>query len=79
MQVVACEGAPALALNVYDLPSIEQVVHWMHASLGYPAASTWIKACQAGNFDRFSFANTKYIRRYYPKNDKTPAGHMTRQ
>ena len=45
MQAMASEGAPELALNVYELPSIEQAVHWMHASLGYPAASTWLKAC----------------------------------
>ena len=40
MQAVVSKGALELALNVYNLPSIEQAVHWMHASLGYPAEST---------------------------------------
>ena len=39
----------ANSASVYDLPSIEQGIHWMHAALGYPAASTWLKACRAGN------------------------------
>ena len=51
----------------------------MHASLGYPAASTWLKACRAGKFTGFPFANTKYISKHYPENNETPAGHMTRQ
>ena len=79
MQAVASKGAPKMALNVYDLPSIEHAFHWMHASLGYPVAATWLKARRARNFAGFSFADTKYIDRYYPENDETPASHMTRQ
>merc|ERR1712194_444031 len=38
------------ANSVYDLPSTEQAVKWMHAVCGYPVKSTWIKAIKAGNF-----------------------------
>ena len=67
------------ANSVYDLPSIEQAINWMHAALGYPVASTWLKVYQAGNFVGFTFADVKYIRKYYPETDKTPAGHLIRQ
>ena len=72
-------GKVERANSVYDLPSIEQAIHWMHASLGYPAASTWLKACRAGNFRGFPFDDVKYIRKYYPETDETPAGHLDRQ
>jgi hypothetical protein len=38
------------ANSVYDLPSTEQAVKWMHAVCGYPVKSTWLKAIKAGNF-----------------------------
>ena len=37
------------AHSVYDLPSIEQAIKWMHAVCGYPVKSTWLKAVKAGN------------------------------
>ena len=39
-----------MAGNVYDLPSTEQGIKWMHAVCGYPVKSTWLKAIAAGNF-----------------------------
>jgi hypothetical protein len=38
------------ANSVYDLPSTEQAIKWMHAVCGYPVKSTWLKAIKAGNF-----------------------------
>lgn len=73
------EGEAERANSIYDLPSIKQAIHWMHAVLGYPAASTWLKACRAGNFRGFPFDDVKYIRKYYPETDETPAGHLSRQ
>ena len=71
-------GATETAYNVYNLPSIEKTVHWMHACMGYPATATWIKACRARNLVEFPFADENYIRKYFPENDETAAGHMQR-
>ena len=79
MQTVTTSPATKTAHNVCDLPSIEQAVHWMHACMGYPATATWIKACRARNLVGFPFADEKYIRKYFPENDETAAGHMQRQ
>ena len=35
---------------VYDLPTTEEAVKWMHAVCGYPVKSTWIKKIKSGNF-----------------------------
>ncbi len=36
--------------SVYDLPSTEEAIKWMHAVCGYPVKSTWLKAVKAGNY-----------------------------
>ena len=36
------------ANSVYDLPSIEQAIKWMHAVCGYPVKSTWLKQSKQG-------------------------------
>ncbi len=38
------------ANSVYDLPSTEQAIKWMHTICGYPVKSTWFKAIKAGNY-----------------------------
>ena len=32
------------ANNVYDLPSMEALVRYMHAAAGFPVRSTWLKS-----------------------------------
>ena len=60
--LITCKGEPILvgignarltlcqANSVYDLPSIEQAIKWMHTVCGYPVKTTWVKAVKAGNF-----------------------------
>ena len=64
------------ANSVYDLPSIEQAVKWMHAVCGYPVKSTWLKAIKAGNFIGWPLLTVENVRKYYPETDETPKGHM---
>ena len=64
------------ANSVYDLPSTEQAIKWMHAVCGYPVKSTWVKAVKAGNFIGWPLLTTANVRKYYPETDETPKGHM---
>ena len=50
-----------VAGSVYDLPSTEQAIRWMHAVWGYPVKSTWLKATQAGNFISWPLLTNKNI------------------
>jgi hypothetical protein len=61
------------ANSVYDLPSTEQAIKWMHAVCGYPVKSTWIKAIKAGNFIGWPLLTEKNVNKYYPETDETPA------
>ena len=67
------------ANSVYDLPSIEQAIKWMHAVCGYPVKSTWIKAIKAGNFIGWPLVNEKNVRKYYPETTETAQGHLNQQ
>jgi hypothetical protein len=64
------------ANSVYDLPSVEQAIKWVHALCGYPIKSMWIKAVKAGNFVGWPLLTEKNITKYYPKTNETPKGHI---
>ncbi len=64
------------ANSVYDLPSIEQAVKWMHAVCGYPVKSTWMRAIRAGNYVGWPMLAEQNVSKYYPELDKTLKGHM---
>eukprot|EP00804_Cyclotella_cryptica_P021311 CCRYP_001567-RA/>CCRYP_001567-RA protein AED:0.72 eAED:0.63 QI:0/0/0/0.75/0.33/0.25/4/0/578 len=64
------------ANSVYDLPSIEKAIRWMHAVCGYPVKSIWLKAIQAGNFVGLPLLTIKSINKYYPETTAPPKGHL---
>jgi len=64
------------ANSVYDLPSTEEAIKWMHAVCGYPVKSTWLKAVKAGNFIGWLLLTERNVNKYYPETTETPKGHM---
>ena len=48
----------------------------MHAVVGYPVKSTWLKTVKAGNFKGWPLVTKKNVKRYYPETDETPKGHL---
>ena len=64
------------ANSVYDLPSTEEAVKWMHAVCGYPVKSTWLKAIKAGNFRGWPMLTVRNVSKYYPETTETPKGHL---
>ena len=65
------------ANSVYDLPSIEQAIKWMHAVCGFPVKSTWLKAIKAGNYHGWPLLTVKNVKKYYPETVETAKGHMS--
>ena len=63
------------ANNVYDLPSIEALVCYMHAAAGFPVRSTWIKATKNGNFNSWPGLTYNNAAKYYPQSMETIKGH----
>ena len=67
---------PTFPTKLYDLPSVEQRIFWMHAICGYPVKSMWLKAIKAGNFVGWLLLNETNITKYYPDTAKTHHTHM---
>eukprot|EP00804_Cyclotella_cryptica_P022984 CCRYP_014977-RA/>CCRYP_014977-RA protein AED:0.29 eAED:0.29 QI:0/0/0/1/0/0/4/0/551 len=57
------------AHSVYDLPSTEQAIKWMHVVCGYPAI-------QAGNFVGWPLVTAKNVQKYHPDSSETHKGHL---
>jgi len=64
------------ANSVYDLPSTEQAIKWMHAVCGYPVKSTWLKAVKAGNYVGWPMLTERNVKKYYPETSETAKGHL---
>ncbi|EJK62273.1 hypothetical protein THAOC_17120, partial [Thalassiosira oceanica] len=64
------------ANSVYDLPSVEEAIKWMHAACGYPVKSTWLKAIKAGNFHGWPLLSVRTVKKYYPETTATDKGHL---
>ena len=37
--------------SVYDVPSMEAIVQYMHAASRFPVNSSWLRAIKKGNFE----------------------------
>jgi hypothetical protein len=64
------------ANSVYNLPSSEQAIKWMHAVCGYPVKLTWLKAIKAGNCIGWPMLTERNVQKYFPETTKTAKGHL---
>ncbi len=66
-------------LNVYELPSIEQTVQYLHAAVGHPTEDTWLRAIRKGNYNSWPLIDTQKVWKYFPESEETQFGHMRGQ
>jgi hypothetical protein len=64
------------ANSIYDLPSTEQAIKWMHAVCGYSVKSIWLKAIKAGNYIGWPMLTECNVNKYYPEASEMSKGHM---
>ena len=64
------------AHSYYDLPSVEDLVRYMHAESGFPVKSTWLKAIKKGNFEKWPVLTYSNTAKYFPHAVETIKGHM---
>ena len=64
------------AHRVYDLPSNEEAIKWMHAVCGYPVKSTWINSIKVGNYVGWPMITERNLAIYYPETNETPKRHL---
>ncbi len=64
------------ANSIYDLPSTEQSIKWMHVVCRYPVKLTWLKAIKVGNYIGWPMLTERNINKYYPETSEMSKGHM---
>ena len=76
----ACEckkvSVTEVAGSVYDLPSTEAIIRYLHASLGFPTKNTLLRAIKHGSLSSFPGLTASAVTKYFPESDETQKGHM---
>eukprot|EP00804_Cyclotella_cryptica_P001885 CCRYP_007356-RA/>CCRYP_007356-RA protein AED:0.20 eAED:0.20 QI:0/-1/0/1/-1/1/1/0/768 len=66
-------------LNVYELPSIEQSIRYLHTAAGFPTKSTWLAAIRKGNYSTWPLITVKNVHKHFPQSEEMQQGHMRNQ
>ncbi len=65
--------------NVYDLPSTESVIRFLHAAAGFPVKATWITAIKNGHYASWPNLTAELVEKYFPESVATQKGHLKKQ
>ena len=65
--------------NVYELPSLEQAIRYLHAAAGFPTKTTWLKAIRRGNYSTWPLLTVANVHKYFPESEETQYGHLRGQ
>ena len=67
------------AYSAYDLPSVEALIRYFHATAGYPVRSTWLKDIGAGNYSTWTGLTLVNDTKYFLSATATIMGHLVRK
>ena len=73
MYTTTSQKNPA-ANSVYDLPSVETLICYMHAAAGFPVKYTWLRAIKHGNFKTWPGLTYNNSEKYCPQSVETIKG-----
>ena len=72
-----CDDRPApdkAINNVYELPSTEPKIRYLHGATGLPTKATWLIAIRKGNYQSWPFVNSKNVNKKVPRIRRDPKG-----
>ena len=52
--------------NIYEIPSIEQTIRYLHAASGLLTKSTWIKSIRNGNYLTWTLITVTNVYKHFP-------------
>ena len=65
-----------VAHNAYYMPSLEALVRYMHAAVGFPVKAVWLRAIKKGNFATRPGLTYSNASKYCPQSVETLKGGM---
>ena len=71
-----CHDNQEAAMNIYELPTTQEIVRFQHAALGFPTKTTLLTTIRHGNLITFLGLTTTNISKHFPESDETQKGHM---
>jgi hypothetical protein len=74
-----CHASKEHIHNVYELPSIEPSIRYLHGAAGFPTKPSWLKAIRRGNYNSWPLINVKNVAKYFPESEETQKGHIQGQ
>ncbi len=63
-------------MNVYELPSIKEVVRFQHAALGFPTKAMLLTVVCHKNLITFPGLTSKNVNKFFPESNETQKGHV---
>ena len=64
---------------MYELPSIEPAIRYLHGAAGFPTKATCLKAIRKGSYLSWPLVNVNNVSKYLPEYEETQKGHMRSQ
>ena len=65
--------------NIYELPSIEKNIRYLHAAAGFPTKTTRLKAIRNRNYNTWPLLTVKNVNITFSESEETQQGHMRSQ
>ncbi len=65
--------------NIYEIPSIEPTIRYLHTAAGFPTKESWLRAIRRGNYNSWPLINVKNVAWHFPELEETQKGHMRGQ
>ena len=53
--------------NVYELPSAEKNIRYLHACVGFPTNKYWLKSIKGGNYATWTNLTTDAVNQHFPE------------
>ena len=67
------------ANNVFELPSISQIVAYYHVVAGYPTKPTWLAVMRKGFYATWPLLMEQALNKDFPESTEMSKGHMWQQ
>ena len=62
--------------NVYELPSIERAVRYLHGAVVFSPKETWLKHIRNGHYLTWPHITVKNVNKHFPESEESQKGHM---
>ena len=62
--------------NIYKLPSIERLVHYLHGDAGFPTKETWLQVIRKGGYLTCPLTTVKNVNKHFPESDDIQKFHI---